>query len=102
MKLTEMEKVMVAAIGGWFLAERVLVDEDNAAQVLPVCRVFNDLQQQPWQARVATQVDYFFGGTPRVPSHDFQGENPRSGLHWLYLAMALLKALFWKLGLSPG
>jgi hypothetical protein len=24
----------------------------------------------------------------------FQGENPRSDLNWLYLAMALLKALF--------
>lgn len=42
------------------------------------------------------------GGALRVPSHDFLGENARSGLHWLYLAMILLKTLFWKLRLSPG
>ena len=77
-------------------------DEDNAAQALPVCRVFSDFQQQSWQAGVATQVDCILGGAHRVPSLDFQGENLRSGLHWLYLAMALLKALFWILGLSPG
>ena len=33
MKLTEVEKVMVAAIGGLVLAERDGSDEDNAAQV---------------------------------------------------------------------
>jgi hypothetical protein len=29
-----------------------------------------------------------------VQSFIFQGENPRSGLNWLCLAMSLLKALF--------
>lgn len=42
----------------------------------------------------ATLEDFIFGGTPRVPSRDFQGENLRSDLHWLYLAIALLKELF--------
>jgi hypothetical protein len=31
-----------------------------------------------------------------------QGENPRSGLNLLCLAMALLKALFYVQGFSPG
>jgi hypothetical protein len=32
--------------------------------------------------------------TGEVQSSTFQGENPRSGLSWLFLAIALLKALF--------
>jgi hypothetical protein len=42
------------------------------------------------------QQQYESGGdsTGEVQSLDFQGENPRSGLNWLYLAMTLLKALF--------
>ena len=31
-----------------------------------------------------------------------QRESPRSGLHWLYLAMALLKTLFWRTYLRSG
>jgi hypothetical protein len=46
-----------------------------------VCQVFSDLQQQPWQAGAATQVDRILGGGARVPNHDFQGENPMSSLH---------------------
>ena len=37
--------------------------------------------------------EFIFGGAPRMPSRDFQGENLRSGLHWLCLAIALLKEL---------
>jgi hypothetical protein len=37
-----------------------------------------------------------------VPSLTLQGENPRSGLNWLCLAMTLLKALFCERGLSSG
>jgi hypothetical protein len=44
---------------------RLSCDEDYAAQVLSVCRVFGDLQQQPWQD------NYFFGGDPLVPCLDF-------------------------------
>jgi hypothetical protein len=29
-------------------------------------------------------------------------KSPRSGLHGLYLAMALLNTLFWEFGLIPG
>jgi hypothetical protein len=43
----------------------------------------------------------FFGGAPRVLSHDFYGAQ-MSDLYWLYLAMSLLKALFCKLKLLPG
>ena len=68
--------------------------EDNAAQVLPVCRVFGDLQQRSRQAGAAALEDYIFGGASRVPSLDSQSENPRSGLYWLCLAVTLLKALF--------
>jgi hypothetical protein len=50
--------------------------------------------QHLWTAFLVVHLEY------RV--HDFQGESPRSGLNWLYLAMALLKALFCELGLSPG
>jgi hypothetical protein len=34
------------------------------------------------------------GNTSEIQSLTFQGENPRFGLNWLCLAMALLKALF--------
>ena len=37
-----------------------------------------------------------------VPSLILQGENPRSGLNWLCLAMTLLNELFYEQGLSPG
>ena len=46
--------------------------------------------------------DFFVGGAPLSIESGFQGENPRSGLYCLYLAVALLKALFWKHGLSLG
>ena len=52
--------------------------------------------------RVATLQDYIFGGALRVPSRDFQGESLRSDLHWLCLAMALLKELFLEFRLPPG
>jgi hypothetical protein len=42
----------------------------------------------------ATHVDSIFGGASRVPSHDFLGQSPRFDLHWLYLAIVLLRALF--------
>jgi hypothetical protein len=61
-------------------------DEDNAAHVLLVCKVLGNLQQQPWQAGVAAQVDCILDGALQGPSLDFQGENLRSSLHWLYLA----------------
>jgi hypothetical protein len=34
------------------------------------------------------------GSTGEVQGLTFQGENPRSSLNWLCLAMVLLKALF--------
>jgi hypothetical protein len=37
-----------------------------------------------------------------LQSLTFQGENPRSGLNWFCLAMALLKALFCEWGLSSN
>ena len=33
---------------------------------------------------------------------DFRVKAQGSGLHWLYLAMALLKSLFWNAGLFSG
>ena len=84
------------------MAQGILVALKTGGTGLPMCRVFGDLQQRLWQEGVATQVDCIFGDAPRVPSCDFQGESSRSGLHWLYLAMAFLKALFCELGLSPG
>jgi hypothetical protein len=53
-----------------------------------------------------TAVVWKWGGggpsTGEVQSLSFQGENPRSGLNWLYLAIVLLKALFREWGLSSG
>jgi hypothetical protein len=45
---------------------------------------------------VTSNSDLFCGGdcTGEVQSSIFQGENPRSSLNWLCLAMFLLKALF--------
>jgi hypothetical protein len=43
-------------------------------------------------------VNDISGGAFLGPSRDFQGQNPRSDLHWLYLAMVL----FLELRLSPG
>jgi hypothetical protein len=40
--------------------------------------------------------------TGGVQSSTLQGENPRSGLKWLCLAMTLLKALFYEWGVSRG
>jgi hypothetical protein len=40
--------------------------------------------------------------TGEVQSSTLQGKNPRSGLSWLCVAMALLKALFYERGLSLG
>jgi hypothetical protein len=48
--------------------------------------------------------DFSFGGALWVPSLDIQDENPRSGLHWLYLAMrkaSLLNDIFGDFGFSP-
>jgi hypothetical protein len=41
---------------------------------------------------------YASGGdnTSEVQSLSFQGENPRSNINWLCLAIALLKALFFR------
>ena len=65
-----------------------------------VSLVFDDLQEQHWQVGAATPEEFKFGGAPRVSSLDFQGENLMFALHWLCLAMALLKVLFCKLRLS--
>jgi hypothetical protein len=61
----------------------------------------DDLHQQRWQDGWKHMWTTFCGAS-QVPSRDFQGESLRSGLHLLYVAVALLKALFWKLGLSLG
>jgi hypothetical protein len=42
------------------------------------------------------------GNTSEIQSFIFQGENPRSALNWLCLAMTFLKALFFRAGLSSG
>jgi hypothetical protein len=41
-------------------------------------------------------------GTGEVQGPTLQGENPRSGLNWLCLAIALLRALFCERGLFSG
>ena len=53
-----------------------------------VSMVLGDLQQRPRQVGVAALRVFIFGGALRVSSLDLQGENPRSDLYWLYLAMA--------------
>jgi hypothetical protein len=60
-----------------------------------VCRVFEGLQQRPRQAGLPALEYCIYGGAPRISSNDSQGENQRSSIHWLYLTMNLLKALFW-------
>jgi hypothetical protein len=40
------------------------------------------------------QYESWGGSIGEVQSPNFQGENPRSDLNWLCLAIALLKALF--------
>lgn len=65
-------------------------------------QVLDESQEQQWfvgrqQWRTSSSV-VLLG----VPSHDFQVEKPRFGLHWLCLAITLLKELFWERGLSPG
>jgi hypothetical protein len=40
--------------------------------------------------------------TGEVKSLTLLGDNPRSDLNWLYLAMVLLKAYFYGRGFSPG
>jgi hypothetical protein len=52
--------------------------------------------------RLATATDSGGDSTGEVHSLTLQGENPRSSLHWLCLAMTLLNALFCERGLSPG
>jgi hypothetical protein len=71
-------------------------DEDGWHKFLPVCLVVFILQLLPMQVGVAA-LDLICDGAPRVQSREFQGESPRSDLHWLY--MALPKALFWDLRL---
>jgi hypothetical protein len=44
--------------------------------------------QQSWHVRAATQEEFDLGGVLWTPSLNFRGENPRSELHWLYLAVA--------------
>jgi hypothetical protein len=45
--------------------------------------------------------DYIFVGALQVSSIDLQDEIPRSGLHWLYLVVDLLKTLFCEIVFSP-
>jgi hypothetical protein len=51
--------------------------------------------QHARQAGAATQGGFVLGGVLWTPSFGFRGENLRSDLYWLYLAMtvSLLKAL---------
>jgi hypothetical protein len=50
----------------------------------------------------ASQQRYESGGdnTGEVQSPTFQGENPRSGLNWLCLAMSLVEAFVLRAGTS--
>jgi hypothetical protein len=41
------------------------------------------------------QGECTFGGAPRVPSLQSQGENPISSFYWLYPTMTLFKKLLW-------
>ena len=73
--------------------------KDVAAGVVAAARSFFIFYEflaryLPRQAGAAALEVYNFYGAPRAPSLDSQGENARSGLHWLYLTMTLLKALF--------
>ena len=45
--------------------------------------------QHSRQAMVATQGGLLLGGALWAQSLDFQGENLRSDLHWLYLYLAM-------------
>jgi hypothetical protein len=56
------------------------------------CLVFCISQQQQQQQQ--QQHESGGGSTGEVHSLIFQGENPRSRLNWLCLAMTLLKILF--------
>jgi hypothetical protein len=49
----------------------------------------------------ALQVDCIFVAALQVSSIDLQDEIPRSGLHWLYLVVNLLKTLFCEIVFSP-
>jgi hypothetical protein len=51
-----------------------------------------------WSSAIESGGD----NTGKVQSLTFQGENPRSGLNWLCLAMSLLEALFCERKLSLG
>ena len=52
-------------------------------------------EELAWSFRTRMQRNGSGGdSTAEVQSSSFQGENPRSGLNWLYLAMTLLKTLF--------
>ena len=56
--------------------------------------MFGNSQEQQCEEGAAALEEFIFGGAPQVPSQDFQGENLRYSLHWLCLAIALLKVLF--------
>jgi hypothetical protein len=72
MILRKVKKVSVAVIAGVKMAERCFnFDEVYVAQVFPMCWVFDDWQQQPWQEGLVAHVVCIFGGAPQVPSHDF-------------------------------
>jgi hypothetical protein len=43
---------------------------------------------QARQAEEVTQSNFILGGVLWTPILDFRDENPRSDLHWMYLAMA--------------
>ena len=62
MVLTEVEKVMLTAIGGFSWWGGVLVAMKNDGTGLSCVPGVGHLQQQPWKEGVAAQVDCIFGG----------------------------------------
>jgi hypothetical protein len=69
----------------------------KAIQVLELMRFWvGDSRLGAGAAASASRGDI----TGEIKSLNLQGENPRSGLNWLCMAIALLEALFYERGLS--
>jgi hypothetical protein len=65
---------------------------DASLDVVKTVRRMISVLQQSWQAGAVTQGGFILGGALWAPSLDFWGENPRSDIYWLYLAMTDLYA----------
>jgi hypothetical protein len=67
------------------------IPRDDIGEILDVVKTvirMIGVLQHARQAGAATQGGFVLGGVLLTPSFGFRGENLRSDLHWLYLAMA--------------